>query len=255
MPVKKAVGAAKRTLLAKLMKAATTPSTKSTAPAAAEDSVASLTSGIKKLTVSSFTPFSMSIAWPYMVKQYTKNSRWVCSVEFLTFAMDIDMFQEAVMNNGTTLELTTTVPSWFPEEDRLLAANTDINENTNEATAHQDVVQLIRKMYAGKKEYTGTPQIVKLPFACEQEAEDKSAELYHGNEEISTQSGHQQYLQVVKFELISTEKKLKKKKVGTMRIIGSPLRPGAAANNGVAANNAAANNEDDNDAAMLNGAL
>ena len=76
-------------------------------------------------------------------------------------------------------------------------------------------------MYQGKDEIIGKPQLIALPFQCEEEVDNKEIQIFFGDKELSEEVKAQQYASVLAVDLISTEKKVNKKKKGKIVIIGS----------------------------------
>ena len=135
------------------------------------------------------------------------------------------------------------VPEYFAEEERIMAANfgsAGFNANTSLATAHQDIVQRIRKVHNGDREILGdSPQRIQLPFKCEEGAIQWEFMLFNGDQYVSAASGDQQYFSIVKIDLLSAEKTVQRRQRGAMRVVGSPnLADHAAAAAQAAAGNA-----------------
>jgi hypothetical protein len=119
------------------------------------------------------------------------------------------------------------VPEFFAEEEQMMAANVGIagfDANTSLATAHQDIVQRVRKVHNSDKDILGdTPQRVKLPFKCEEDVIHWEAMLFNGDEDVSAASGDQQYFSVLKIDLLSSENPMQRRARGAMLVIGSPV--------------------------------
>jgi hypothetical protein len=174
----------------------------------------------------------MDVSFPFMIKTYYKNGKKACTVDFYVHTQDIEMFHIAVTNGGKVLQLGMVIPEWFGEEERMKATkkgDNTVNENTNEVTAHEDCVQLVRKKYHGQDEVIGEPQRVVLPFQCEEEIEDKNILIFFGDKEVSDGVGLQQYASVLSIDILAAEKKINKKKKGGFLIIGSPDATNATA--------------------------
>jgi hypothetical protein len=189
------------------------------------DDVDDLAMSVSKMSVGpTFKLFTMDVSFPFMVKTFFHNGVKMCTVELFVHTQDISHFRVAVAKGRKVLKVGMCIPEWFGKEDCIRAAKkTDatINANTNEVTAHEDSVQAIRKMYQGKDEVIGKPQLIALPFQCEEEVDNKEIQIFFGDKELSEGLKAQQYASVLVVDLISTEKKVNKKKKGKIVIIGS----------------------------------
>ena len=126
------------------------------------------------------------------------------------------------MSGGTVLAFTIAVPEFFPKEERILvpAGNDDVN--TNQATAHTTVVQDVCKAFNDVPEILGKPQLVQLPFACEEQIVHWENQLFHGDAEVSGALNEQQYFCVLSVSLFSMKHPMGHCNRGSMRVVSSP---------------------------------
>ena len=196
-----------------------------TKPKVAPTTVDSATKSMASMSVSGFKPYSMNFVSPFMVKSFLHNDRKGVTVEFLVLTVSEESIRLSVDPGGLVLSLGIIVPDFFPEEERLLVSNMGVagfDSNTNQYTAHQAVVQDIRKEYAAKPEIVGAPQKVKLPFQCELDIVGQELTLFNGDNEISAGlGGIQQYYSVLKVDLLAVERTTQKKSRPAMRVVGS----------------------------------
>ena len=202
------------------------PPKKEKKPSATSDADSKLASGMKGMSLGG-TPFkrwSMNFAFPFMIKEFVHNRRKSCTVELLVPTMDESRVRPVVSKDLEHLYVTAVIPDFFPEYNRIEAANfgdAHFHGNTNIATAHHNVVQEIRTAFADQTEVTGDPMKIKLPFKVEESIAHWELQLFHGNAEVSAASGDQQYFSLLKVDLISIERVFVKP-AGGMRVVGSP---------------------------------
>lgn len=111
---------AKATPSKKKSSSTTTPSKKKTV---SDDAVDKLATGMSNMSVSaSFQPFKMTLSFPYMIKNYYKDGRKACTVDFYVHTQDISTFRVGIAKGGKVLELGMVIPEWFGEEDRIKAS-------------------------------------------------------------------------------------------------------------------------------------
>ena len=220
--------------------------TPSKAAAKPKATVESATNSMASMSVSGFKPYSMAFQSPYMVRSFLHNDRKGCTVEFLVLTVSEDDIRLSVDPGGLVLSLGIVMPEFFPEEERVLVSNMGVagfDNNTNQYTAHQHVVQAIRREYAAEPEIVGAPQKVKLPFQCELDIAGQEMVLFNGDEEISAGlGGVQQYFSVLKVDLLAVERTTARKSKPAIRIVGSP----SLADHNAAANNAAQGQQQQN---------
>ena len=136
-----------------------------------------------------------------------------------------------MIENGTKLELKTEVPHFFVNIERLSKVNIDNNEfnkNTHKSTSFYKVTNKCKDNLKIKDESDkifGVPQIVDLPFTCEDEILDWGIH-YHRNIDVPDefyknlgdddspiwQVDEYTYFGILSVELISIEKKRRKRK-------------------------------------------
>ena len=202
------------------------PPKKEKKPAAAKgaDTDSKLASTMKGMTIDTFKRWSMNFTFPFMIKEFIHNNRKCCTVELLVPTVDETSVRPVVSPGLEHLHVSVVVPAFFPEYDRIEAANfgdAAFHGNTSIATAHHNVVQNICTSFAAKNEVIGDPMKIKLPFKVEESIAHWELQLYHGNAEVSAASGDQQYFSLLKVDLISIERVFVKP-AGGLRVVGSP---------------------------------
>jgi hypothetical protein len=150
-----------------------TPAKKSSTPAG-EASVADITSSMKKMKVNtSAVPFNFTTTFPYTSSIYDEGDDEMLDLFFFIPTLPLGYFLPDVINKGNTFSLAMRVPNFFFTFKRiLLLANKDndkFNKNTSEAQAHKKVCQQVDNHYGHRDEIiVGDPQLVQLPFSCEE---------------------------------------------------------------------------------------
>lgn len=192
-------------------------------------SLSSKTPASAKKASCSFQDFGMDFHVPFQVFQYTEDSRDHVTVEFLTMTMAKDCFRPKVCANGLELQLGVVVPSFFASEDRLMVANAEdgFNMNTHKATSFEKIVKKIHDKYGWDEsdEIIGNPQVVKLPFKCEEDIVDWEVQAFiNSNDDLNSDLGGNQFFFILSVQLVSVVKSRKKKTKGGFRILGSPIR-------------------------------
>ena len=186
---------------------------------AVTESVSSMSIAPKK---GAFRQWSMDFSFPFMIKQFLHNARQSCTIDVFVPTVHEDKVRPRVVNGGNYLAISLVVPEFFPEEERVLVAAGNEDFNTNQAAAHSEVVQDIRKRYSGEVETLGSPQLIKLPFTCEEQIVHWSCDLFHGDQEVSGTLGEQQYFSVLRVDVVSIKQVQQRRNRGTMRVVGSP---------------------------------
>ena len=198
------------------------------------ESIASMAIAQSKKSMAASCMWSMDFVFPFMVKQFLHNARQSCTVDLLVPTIHEDKVRPRVVGGGDFLAVSVCVPDFFPEEERVLVAAGNEDFNTNQAAAHSEVVQEIRKHYNEEIETIGSPQMIKLPFKCEEQIVAWHCDLYHGDAEVSGLLGEQQYFSVLRVDLVSIKQVQHQRNRGTMRVVGSLAlvdHRAAAANN------------------------
>ena len=210
-----------------------------------EDSVEKLSEQVSKMTLQNGS-YSMTITCPYIMYDYVDHGRKLVSVDFLVPNHHIRFFRLGVVENKI-LELRIVIPKTFYNAGRLMAAHADnkrFTKDTHKATAFAQKCQEIVKEAGVVVKFdhdTGEEEIevlsgvqqVALPFDVEED-------LYRGKK--GTGEGYQVIayendddvlfaeleeptdLFILSVDLVSNEKKKKKKARGTMRKIKSPVK-------------------------------
>ena len=188
----------------------------------------------RKEAAASSGEFCMDFRYPYLMYQYIADGdQWV-SVDFLVPTQSENNFRVAVRNNGT-LSLGTIVPKVFYSDDRLQQAHHDddkFNINTHKATAQSALCDKVEKHYENDltDDIMGTPQLIKLPIAVEDEIANWECQLFSSEEHDFAEALQTDvYYSVLSVDLKGKEKKKKKVK-GKVRIVGSPPAARGAAN-------------------------
>ena len=199
------------------------PSRKAAKKAAA--TISDLTEAVSSMSIGTTRntkSWSMEFTFPYMIKTFLHNSRESATVDLLVPTVHEDHIHPRIISGGTALALGVAVPGFFPEEERVLVSAGDDNINTNQASAHSEVVQEIRKAFNDVPEIIGNPQVITLPFACEEQIVHWETQLFFGDALVSAASGSQQYFSVLRIDLFSTKRPTGRRNRGIMRIVGSP---------------------------------
>jgi len=204
-------------------------------PAAAGDpdidkSLAEQTRKMKVTGKRSSASYSMSYTYPYLMHDYVMEDRRYCSIDFLVPTQAESNFKPAMKNNNI-FTLATLVPGVFIKKRRLLDAHADdaqVNTNAHKVTSFTETADAVEKDHTNpitdELELIGTPQEITLPFACEEEIIDWECQLHMSEEnDYQEELDTNVYFNVLSVDLVSVEKK-KKKKRGKTRVIGSPIR-------------------------------
>ena len=189
--------------------------------------IENVTDSLSKMSVGNpnaapYKPWSMDFTFPYMIKTFLHDSRESCSIDFLIPTVYEERVHPRVVSGGTVLALTVAVPEFFPEEERVLVSAGNDNVNTNQATAHTTVVQDVRKAFNDVPEILVKPQLVQLPFTCEEQIVHWENQLFHGDAEVSGALNEQQFFCVLSVSLFSMKRPTGRRNRGSMRVVGSP---------------------------------
>ena len=190
------------------------------------EEVEDLTKKASRMAVSKkekFKPFDMSIKCPFMVKSFLHDARETCQVDI--WVPTLSLKQIRFVCTGDTLVMSLTVPAFFGEYERVLVANTAVpgfSINSSIATEHLAVVKQIRAKYGRTPLIGEEPQVITLPFLCEEQIVTKDSQLFDGDEHVSNGTGHAQFFSVVTITLHSVQKSINEDE-GQFRMIGSPV--------------------------------
>jgi hypothetical protein len=201
------------------------PPKRAAAKKAAKATVDDVAESMLNMSISNkgtYKSWSMDFSFPYMIKTFLYDSRECCLIDLLVPTTHEDHVHPRIVSKGTYLAVGVAVPDFFPEEERVLVAAGNDNVNTNQATAHTKVVQNIRKAFNDVTEILGSPQMIKLPFECEEQIVQWENQLFHGDEAVTGALGEQQYYCVFSIFLHSTKRPAGRRNRGTMRVVGSP---------------------------------
>jgi hypothetical protein len=184
---------------------------------------------MKKMSVTDTKRYSFAIQYAYMLTTFNEDLDTVCKVEFDIHTLPEDYFITDVINDGMALELWTRVPNYFYDEDRVLDSNSDnnrFNENTHKAQAHKDLCERIEAESGMSSVVFCEPQIVELPFACEECIVHTEIQCY-ANElgELTDIFGGTQFHSVLKVTL--HKRKTKRKVKATIRVVNGGGAGGA----------------------------
>lgn len=178
--------------------------------------------------------FQIDQVLPHLMYSYVEDDRRRVVVDFAIPPTNKKCVKVEMAPGGQVLEVKMAVPSFFLKKGRLMAAHLDkanFTHNTHKATAFDELVTKIRKKH-GKDEYDdedgeeelifGAPMKVKMPFPCEEEIVNWELQAFDmEDEDLLSEIGEMQYAFVLSVELVSVEKKKKKRK-GGFRVVGSP---------------------------------
>lgn len=134
------------------------------------NSVDELTSKVKSMRICSF---DMTFKFPCVVLEHMDHGQKVASVELLIISMHRRHFHIKMSPCGTVPQVKAAAPSLFHDANHALVANDDgsgnFNVNSNKAAAFQSVCKEISET-ANKDtdEVFGEPQLIKLPFECDE---------------------------------------------------------------------------------------
>jgi hypothetical protein len=138
---------------------------------AGESSVAVITSSMKNMNVNASSPFSFSTVFPYTITTYDEGDDQMCDLFCFVPTLPLEYFLPDVIEKGNVFSLSMRVPNVFFTFKRVLLANKDVkgfNKNTSQAQAYKKVCQTIDNHHGHRDEIFGDPQMVPLPFSCEE---------------------------------------------------------------------------------------
>ena len=191
------------------------PAAPSRRPAAATNAAApaadELSNAMAAMNAPSFRDYGFDVRHPFMVKQtpFIQGSKIVI-VDLYVYSLDQGMYIVSLDASGTKLSIVTVVPPMFSDPNRL--AQEYALEGNRDAllTSHVETTNVIRRDHPNGVHYS-PPQVITLPFACEQEFQkgmiwnEGSVELFQFFERTGTPSPHQ-YSSVLRITLRSVQK-------------------------------------------------
>jgi hypothetical protein len=206
-----------------------TPKKKATPKKVDEDEdIKSLTASMTgmKVAVRGSTPmFKMDFTLPYMIHVYKENHDTIVTVDLLVPTYPKDYFIPDVIDNGSTLQLRTRIPEFFPNEGRVLAAHggDGFNQNTSQAQAFKDCCEEIDQHFGFVDTiYGDNPQVIPLPFKVEERILNWEVQGYQNNlGNLTDDLGGQQYHFTLSIDLMKL--KTKRRTEGGFRIVGSAM--------------------------------
>lgn len=123
-----------------------------------------------QLAALSFRCFSPNFNWPYLcfATQYIGTVRY-CVVDFYVHAQDESRYEVNISQDGTKLFLSSEVPAFFFASERL-ADELELDGRRDAVmAAHAEAVDLVMEDMGSGVIKSEKPQVVVLPFACDQE--------------------------------------------------------------------------------------
>ena len=183
------------------------------------DGIGQIVAAAKKMTVEE-KPYSFKTIDPLKIWSFTADNKKNVVVQFVSVPLPEAYFKAEVSSSGNELMYYRGTPWWFGGSKYLkrekVADNVRFHRDGTEEIACSDVTQEIRKNEEldANKTYWGEPQIVHLPFPCEQHV-TVSFNLFRTGKMVASQNAagdlvqHPQYVQLVKCALIGIEKRLK----------------------------------------------
>ena len=210
-------------------------STKKVAPSKTTK-VDDLCSSMKALKVCS--TFDMSFHFPYVLVEHMDHGQKIVSVELMIIGTHRSRVHLKILPGGDVLQVKVAVPPLFYSPQRTQVANDDgtgtFNVNTHKATAFQAVCQEIMKIENDDTgEVFGKPQLIKLPFECDEifykgHAGDKDGwdiQVYDNDDSALKREIGNSDLFTLNIDCVSKEKPLQTKSRGRMRRVTRPAPP------------------------------
>ena len=190
-----------------------------------EEDINELTNQMSNLNM--LPRFGMKVAFPFLLYDYFKNKRRHCSIDFFVFSMGKHMFKPCVLPGGKAVSLSVIVPKMFPKANRLMLAhaNERFTINTHKATAFEEISEVVQEKYNLKDDedakINSIPQVIKLPFKCDEEIVDWEIQYFGSDDEkLTNELGAQPFNAILTVEVMSVIKP-KKKKRGSTRVFGT----------------------------------
>ena len=191
------------------------PAAPSRRPAAATNAAApaadELSNAMASMNAPSFRDYGFDVRHPFMVKQtpFIQGSKIVI-VDLYVYSLDQGMYIVSLDASGTKLSIVTVVPPMFSDPNRLAQEYALEGDRDALLTSHVETTNVIRRDHPNGVHYS-PPQVITLPFACEQEFQkgmiwnEGSVELFQFFERTGTPSPHQ-YSSVLRITLRSVQK-------------------------------------------------
>ena len=170
--------------------------------------------------------FSTGFAFPYILYKYVEDNRRKITIDFLVLGMHRSMYRPIISSDHKSLLLGVVVPAFFTDQNRLqLAHGLDdtFTEDTNKATAFQEVTATMTNHLDAETPLIGAPQVVRLGHEVEEEIDSWELQAFENDDPRFTNLvGENQHFFVLTVDLFIAGKVKKQRKVGGMRILGSP---------------------------------
>ncbi|KAG7369806.1 hypothetical protein IV203_027552 [Nitzschia inconspicua] len=162
-----------------------TPAKKSSTPAGESTiGVADITSSMKKMNVDPFCPHNFNATFPFIISSYGEGDDEMCDIFFFVPTLPRECFKPDVINNGIAFTLSMRVPRFFFKGKRILLANHEnpnFNENTAAAQAFKKLCGRIETGNVDIQSIYTKPQIVQLPFVCEERIVEFEIQIARNN--------------------------------------------------------------------------
>ena len=183
------------------------------------DGIGQIVAATKKMTVEEKS-YSFKTVDPMKKWSFTKDNKKNVVVQFVSVPLPEAYFKAEVSSSGNELMYYRGTPFWFGASKHLKrekqAANIRFNKDGTEEIACANVTQEIRRNEEldANRTYWGEPQIVHLPFRCEQHV-TVSFQLLPTEKMVTVPNAagvaaqHLQFVQLVKCTLTGIEKRLK----------------------------------------------
>ena len=190
-------------------------------------SVDDLTGSVNNMSLKGSSA-SMGFVYPHMLYSYAVDNRDHVRVDFLVPTLTQNYFLPRIDKEApSTLVLTSFVPEFFPSVDRLDQAHGNdqgFNANTHMNTAYKKLANGTKDDFDNDVNrdivYSGEPQKVELPFACEDDSLAYEIQYFPNDvDELTDALGGMQFHSVLSV-IIRAIHKPKQRVAGGIRVVG-----------------------------------
>ena len=131
---------------------------------------AELATAMGGMAISSFQPFCFDVKFPFMVfYNHFVGGRRFCAVDLLVLSMHESRYQVDISEHGMFILIGTEMPAFYTSSGSLEDEIPLQGDRDTLLPAHQEVVDLIISRHGSHKVMSTNPQVIKLPFPCDQD--------------------------------------------------------------------------------------
>lgn len=191
-----------------------------------EDEVAGLSSHFGTMSVNrGASDYSLGFTYPCLIYDYMDTRQKKVTVDLLVQSLEPDQFSVKFNDAGTEILVSTRLPDFFANTNRLAMIDNKLNANSSKVVAFEKCVTKLGVDTDHAEDIFGPPQRIKLPFKCDTKIPIEPEPQFFESWGLDTGIADvQQYYMVLMVELEAAEKPRRIVQQKQMKVFGTPNR-------------------------------